>query len=151
MAHHDSPAVVAELMAKVKARQELHSRQKREVEDSENRSTSPTNTDPYSNTPPTGQNSDEEQADNEVYRLKRELDLANERMAQMNLQLTQSRLAQHTMEEAIGSPFPTAQHLAANIPGHSMLPSVNGLSQATDFSRATTPFENGNISLQHQS
>ncbi|CAK1362112.1 Meiotic coiled-coil protein 2 [Cercospora beticola] len=151
MAHHDSPAVVAELMAKVKARQEMHSRQKREVEDSENRSTSPTNTDPYSNTPPTGQNSDEEQADNEVYRLKRELDLANERMAQMNLQLTQSRLAQHTMEEAIGSPFPTAQHLAANIPGHSMLPSVNGLSQATDFSRATTPFENGNISLQHQS
>ncbi|GIZ46629.1 hypothetical protein CKM354_000974800 [Cercospora kikuchii] len=151
MAHQDSPAVVAELMAKVKARQELHSRQKREVEDSENRSASPTNTDPYSNTPPTGQNSDEEQADNEVYRLKRELDLANERMAQMNLQLTQSRLAQHTMEEAIGSPFPTAQHLAASIPGHSMLPSVNGLSQATDFSRATTPFENGNISLQHQS
>jgi len=67
--------------------------------------------------------------------LKKELELTRERMAQMDVQLarerterterfgqaemdlTQSHIARHTVEEAIGSPFPAAQHLAFSMGG----------------------------------
>ena len=76
-------------------------------------------TDPYANTPPTASvtNSDDRPDSAEVFALKKELELTRERMAQMELEVTQTRLAKHTVEEAIGSPFPSAQHLAFNLTG----------------------------------
>lgn len=47
----------------------------------------------------------------EVKRLKKQLELTTERMAQMDLEINQFRLAQRTVEQAIGSPFPVAQDL----------------------------------------
>ncbi|SMR47199.1 unnamed protein product [Zymoseptoria tritici ST99CH_3D1] len=118
---------VNELLAKLNAQQELLSRQKRDLQENEQRSASSSPTDPYAITPPSDHASrDRRPGGGEVAELKKQLEVAQERMAQMDLQLTQSRLAQHTMEEAIGSPFPTAQHLAANIANHNMLPVANG-------------------------
>jgi len=72
-------------------------------------------TDPYANTPPVASSATPDSQDAaEVYRLKRELELANERMAQMQMDFTQSHLARQTVEQAIGSPFPAAQDLAYN-------------------------------------
>lgn len=48
----------------------------------------------------------------EVVRLKRQLELTTERMAQMDMEINQFRLAQHTVEHAIGSPYPSAPELA---------------------------------------
>jgi hypothetical protein len=72
-------------------------------------------------------------------------------MAQMDLQLTQSRLAQHTMEEAIGSPFPAAQHLAANIANHNMMPGAHGHIQRGTYGRsAGNSFERGSFNTSVQ-
>ncbi|KAK3672867.1 hypothetical protein LTR78_007220 [Recurvomyces mirabilis] len=89
---------------------------------------SSSSTDPYANTPPTTEGDGRPDAA-ELLRLKKELQFAQERMAQMDLQLsghcqdripqqdvfTQSQIARHTVEQAIGSPFPTAQHLAMSM------------------------------------
>lgn len=99
----------------------------------ENEDGSSSATDPYAETRPTESmtNSNDGRPDAaEVMRLKKELELAKERMAQMDLQLSsvrhvpsnqdlldQSRIAQHTVEQAIGSPFPGAQNLAFNLDG----------------------------------
>lgn len=150
--NNDTP--VDELIAKLTAQQELLSRQKRSIEEHENTSTSSSQTDPYATTPPTESATSDGRPDAaEVFRLKKELEVANERMAQMDLQLTQSRLAQHTMEEAIGSPFPAAQHLAANIPSQHMAASVTqSFPQTNGYGRAASPFERGNFNMpQHQS
>lgn len=135
--------VMAEILVKLKEREAAAAAQ--------NRCPSPTDTDPYSNTPPAGHSPDEQPGPDEVYRLKRELDQAKERMAQMNLQLDQSRLAQHTMQEAIGSPFPNAQLLASNLSGHGMPSAGNSFAQVSEFSRASTPFERGSFNSQSQS
>ena len=91
-------------------------------------------TDPYATTPPTEvtANSDSQPDAAEILRLRKELELTRERMAQMDMQLVrersvrvshsemelaQSHIARHTVEEAIGSPFPAAQHLAFNLGG----------------------------------
>lgn len=150
MVQNEQPQVVTELFAKVRAQQEdMLARQQRAVENAEQRSTSPTNTNPFDDTSPSDHSS-EEQLD-EVYLLKRKLELANERVEQMQLQLNQSHLAQHTMEQAIGSPFPAAQHLAASIPGHNMISFANSFPQGADFGRASTSFDRGNINGQQQS
>lgn len=129
----DGQDLMAAIMAKIRLR---------EADGAQVRGTSPTGTDPYSgSTAPTSHDADEDPASHEVYRLKRELDRAKERMAQMNLQLDQSRLAQHTMQEAIGSPFPHAQRLAASIPVPGLLSAGNQFSQPNDFSRTSRPFE----------
>lgn len=144
---------VNELLAKLSEQQHLLARQTKELDANEHRSTSSSPTDLYASTPPA---TEDKQADNrpdavEVFRLKKELELAQERMAQMNLQLTQSRLAQHTMEEAIGSPFPTAQHLAASIPGHTTMPAVHNLAQGAAYNRAASPFERGSFNISQAS
>ncbi|KAK5122733.1 hypothetical protein LTR85_003648 [Meristemomyces frigidus] len=108
------------LLAKLTEQQ--HSRQKVDEDSSSSA------TDPYATTPPTESlaNSNDGRPDAvEVFRLKRELELATHRMAQMDLQLSrerqerieldQSRITQHTVEQAIGSPFPAAQNLAMNL------------------------------------
>lgn len=135
---------VDELIDKLTRHQSMLSQQKRQTEGSENRSdSSAAATDPYANTPPTESAPSDGRPDAaEVFRLKKELELANERMAQMDLQLTQSNLAQHTMEQAIGSPFPAAQHLAATIPGQGMMPGAPSM-HAASLSRASTPFQRG--------
>lgn len=78
--------------------------------------TSSSATDPFTNTPPgeSSATSDSQPGAPEVDRLKKELEFATERMAQMDFELTQSRLARHTVEQAIGSPFPAAQEIAYN-------------------------------------
>lgn len=138
---------VDELLQKLSIQQNLLSRQQRDLAQNENgqpengktengviadrstSSSSPTDLFPEA-TPPTD--------DDEVLELKKQLGAAKEHMALMNLELTQSRLAQHTMEEAIGSPFPGAQHLAVNINGHNMLPGARNITALStqDNSRA---------------
>ncbi|KAI7361471.1 hypothetical protein KC354_g8059, partial [Hortaea werneckii] len=132
---------VKALLNKLSEQQASQSRQNQQVEnDAED--TSSSGTDPYANTPPTAgfANSDGRPDAAEVLRLKKELALATERMAQMDLQLakerqdrmsqaemdelTQSRIAQHTVEQAIGSPFPGAQNLAFNMTGGMTLPTT---------------------------
>ena len=124
---------VEALLAKLAEQQAALSHQRSNGEnDAEDASSSAT--DPYANTPPTDATSDGRPDAAEVLRLKKELALATERMAQMDMQLakernvrmsqaeldelTQSRIAQHTVEQAIGSPFPGAQNLAFNMGGH---------------------------------
>lgn len=152
---------VNELLQKLSIQQDLLSRQKRDLEDNENRSiasrsmenrssSSSSPTDPYPTaTPPTESvPSDGRPHSAEVDLLKQQLEDAQERMAQMDLQLTQSRLAQHTMEEAIGSPFPHAQHLAASIPGHNMLPGAHGMLPGSfGNNRAPSSFDRGSFNL----
>jgi hypothetical protein len=72
-------------------------------------------TDPFAaDTPPTDSRatSDSPPETTQVEQLKKQLELATERMAQMELEVTQSRLTRHTVEQAIGSPFPAAQDIA---------------------------------------
>lgn len=146
-------SAVEDLLAKLTEQQERIARQKRSFEESlnENRSHSSETTDPYANTPPTETNTSDGRPDAaEVFRLKKELEAAKERMAQMDLQITQSRLAQHTMEEALGSPFPAAQHLAANITGHGMMPGAGAVAQPNPYSRTASPFERGSFNMPQQ-
>lgn len=134
----DGEDLMAAIMAKIRLR---------EADGAQVRATSPTGTDPYSgSTAPASHSADEDLTAHEVYRLQRELDRTKERMAQMNLQLDQSRLAQHTMQEAIGSPFPHARRLAANIPVPGLLSAGNQFSQPNDFSRISRPFERSGYS-----
>ncbi|KAK0345558.1 hypothetical protein LTR02_009506 [Friedmanniomyces endolithicus] len=119
---------VDDLLARLNEQQAVLSRQKSEAENIfDDSSSSATN--PYAGTPPLESDGRPDAA--EVLRLKKELELARERMAQMDLQLahqqhdrvaqndfdafTQSQIARHTVEQAIGSPFPAAQHLAMNM------------------------------------
>ena len=113
--HSDQESPVNQLLARLIQQQEMLARQKKQVEESEGDNSSSA-TDPYANTPPTESvdTSDGRPDSAEVFRLKKELELTRERMAQMEIEVNQSRLAKHTVEEAIGSPFPTAQHLAFN-------------------------------------
>ena len=126
MSNENSP--VDQLLARITQQQEVLSRQKQKLGENDEEDGSSSATDPYANTPPTESvaNSDGRPDAAEVFRLKKELELASERMAQMELELTQSRITKHTVEEAIGSPFPAAQHLAFNIGGPNMLPPQNG-------------------------
>ncbi|KAK3705807.1 hypothetical protein LTR37_013114 [Vermiconidia calcicola] len=138
----DSP--VSELLARLTHQQEMLSRQKQQLDDKSNSGGSSSPTDPYANTPPTESvaNSDGRPDAAEVLRLQKELELTRERMAQMDLELTQSRLARHTVEEAIGSPFPAAQHLAFNIMGQSMQ-AQNGLQGRASPFRPAGPATHG--------
>ena len=142
---------VSELLAKLTEQQELLARQKRDIEETENVSRSSSATNPYDTTTPTETATSDGRPDAaEVYRLKKELELAQERMAQMDLQLTQSRLAQHTMEEAIGSPFPGAQHLAANLSGQTIMAPIGTAPQVGGNGRTASPLERVNYNLtQH--
>jgi hypothetical protein len=145
-------APVTELLAKLSKQQQLLSRQKRDLEENENRSNSSSSTEPCGTTPPSEHlgRSIMPQA-GEVAELKKQLEDAKERMAQMDLQLTQSRLAQHTMEEAIGSPFPAAQHLAVNIANHNIMPGTHVSSQHGTFGRsAGSSFERGSFNTSTQ-
>ena len=119
---------VEQLLAKLTQQQEALSRKKQHQSENSGGDGSSSATDPYANTPPTESvaNSDGRPDAVEVFRLKKELELAQERMAQMDLELTQSRITKHTVEEAIGSPFPAAQHLAYNITGSGMHSFQNG-------------------------
>lgn len=155
--HIKTQTPVDQLLAKLTEQQDRLTRQKRSFEDGLNKANDSTSeaTDPYGDSPPTAPTentmSDGRPDAAEVLRLKKELEAAKERMAQMDLQITQSRLAQHTMEEAIGSPFPAAQHLAANITGHAMMPSAAGLAQPNPYSRTATPLERSNFNMPQQS
>lgn len=118
---------VDQLLARLTQQQEVLTRQKQQLDENEEEDGSSSATDPYANTTLTEsvENSDGRPDAAEVFRLKKELQLAQERMAQMDLELTQSRITKHTVEEAIGSPFPAAQHLAFNSTGPGMLLSQN--------------------------
>ncbi|KAF2160984.1 hypothetical protein M409DRAFT_28590 [Zasmidium cellare ATCC 36951] len=144
---------VDQLLAKLTAQQGRFDKKQRSFEDglNENRSNDSDVTDPYGGNPPAEDTTSDGRPDAaEVLRLKKELDAAKERMAQMDLQITQSRLAQHTMEEAIGSPFPAAQHLAANITGHNMMPGAGALAQPNPYSRTATPLERSSFNVPQQ-
>ena len=154
---------VEALLARLTEQQAVQSRQKLSVEnDAEDSSSSAT--DPYANTPPTESVVSDGRPDAaEVLRLKKELALATERMAQMDLQLskerqerigqadvdelTQSRIAQHTVEQAIGSPFPSAQHLAfnmgGNIPASTAMPVRSFGEPMPTYQRPSSAFGNG--------
>ena len=114
---------VDQLLARLNQQKEVFARQKQQLDDNEDDSGSSSNTDPFAKTPPADSvaNSDGRPDAAEVFRLKKELELARERMAQMDLELTHSRITRHTVEEAIGSPFPAAQHLAFNMNEANML------------------------------
>lgn len=132
------PDVLDVLMAKLNEQQQMKQGSGGVPVDDDSSSVA---TDPFANTPPAGSSATPDSQDNaEIDRLKRELDLANERMAQMQLDLTHSHLARQTVEQAIGSPFPAAQDLAYNSSnaGHH---AFNG-----PTSRRTSPFEGNNQS-----
>ena len=98
-------------------------------------------TDPFAtNTPPTESRatSDSPPEMTQVEQLKKQLELATERMAQMELEVTQSRLTRHTVEQAIGSPFPAAQDIAYNSFG------AAPVAFNSDVSRRTSPLEHVN-------
>ncbi|WPH04226.1 Hypothetical protein R9X50_00711500 [Acrodontium crateriforme] len=137
---------VDDLLSKLTEHQAVLSRQKQEIEES----SSSTGTDPYATTPPTDtitHSHDGRPDAAEVFRLKKELELAKERMAQMDIQLsrerderiaqaeidfTQSQLARSTVEAAIGSPFPSAPHLAFNMAHQGPAPvGMNGHGRAS--------------------
>lgn len=156
----DTP--VDELLHKLSIQQNLLSRQKRDLEQNENRtieprpvenrssnSSSPTDTFPAATPPTEAGNSDCIPDNDKVSELKKELRDANERMALMDLELNQTRLARHTMEEAIGSPFPAAQHLAANITGNNMLPGVHRTHAPSMYGNSKTPtsFERSSFNM----
>lgn len=154
----DTP--VTELLHKLSIQQDLLARQTRDLAQNENEertarstevrtnNTSPTETFPIT-TPPGNESVVDEDAGLELAEVKKELEEAKERIQQQELQITQSRLAQYTMEEAIGSPFPSASQLAANISGHNML--GHGMGPASmygDGSRASTAtFERGSFNM----
>lgn len=131
---------VSELLARLNKQQQNLSRQKEPSEDRSSGTSSAT--DPYGNTEPTASiaGSDERPDAAEVLRLQKELELAKERMAQMDLELTQSRITKHTVEEAIGSPFPGAQQLAFNI---------GGVSSNAAHGRVS-PYRRGGLTQQEQ-
>lgn len=122
----DTESPVDQLLARLTQQQEILARQKQQLDENEGDGSSSA-TDPFATTPPTESmdTSDGRPDSAEVFRLKKELELTKERMAQMEIEVNQSRLAQHTVEEAIGSPFPAAQHLAFNFASPGMTP-VNG-------------------------
>ncbi|KAK6411745.1 hypothetical protein LTR95_018056, partial [Oleoguttula sp. CCFEE 5521] len=97
-------------------------------------------TNPYAmSTPPADGTTDSNSASdaNEVARLKKQLELANQRMAQMDIELNQTRLAHHTVGQVISSPYPAPQNLQYN-PFSGPLPAYNGA-----LTRQTTPFDYG--------
>ncbi|KAK4504673.1 hypothetical protein PRZ48_002634 [Zasmidium cellare] len=145
---------VDQLLARLTEQQGRISKRSFEDKPTENHSVTSDGTDPYADNPPpsTAATSSDGMPDAaEVLRLKKELEAAKERMAQMDLQITQSRLAQHTMEEAIGSPFPAAQHLAANITGQTMMSgAAAALTQPNPYSRTSTPLERGSFNMPQQ-
>lgn len=110
---------VDELLARLTQQQQVHSQQKERLEEQSISGNSSDATDPYGHIEKTASvTGSEGRPDSaEVLRLQKELEFARERMAQMDLELTQSRIAKHTVEEAIGSPFPAAQQLAFSIGG----------------------------------
>jgi hypothetical protein len=112
---NDSP--VNELLARLSQHHAESRQQKQTDERSSNGGGSSSATDPFANnTPPTESVTSDGRPDAaEFLRLQKDLEFTRERMAQMELELTQSRIARHTVEEAIGSPFPAAQQLAYNI------------------------------------
>ena len=124
-AETESP--VNQLLARLTQQQEVLARQKQQLDGNEGDDSSCA-TDPFATTPPTeGVDTADGRPDSaEVFRLKKELELTRERMAQMEIEVNQSRLAKHTVEEAIGSPFPAAQHLAFNFATPAMVPPANG-------------------------
>jgi len=98
-------------------------------------------TDPFAtNTPPTASRatSDSPPETAQVEQLKKQLELATERMAQMELEVTQSRLTRHTVEQALGSPFPAAQDIAYNSFGAAPVAYNGGLSRRTSSLEHTT-------------
>lgn len=110
---------VNELLARLTQQQQVLSRQKQHLEEGSSGGTSSNATDPYGTIEPAASVacSDGRPDSAEVLRLQKELEIARERMARMDLELTQSRIAKNTMEEAIGSPFPVATQLALNVGG----------------------------------
>ena len=120
---------VEELLARLTQQQEVLNRQKQQLDENEGPQQSSSPTDPFAASPITESvdNADGRPDAAEVYLLKKQLALAQERMAMMDLELTQSRITKHTVEEAIGSPFPAAQHLAYNLSGVEALSNRGGL------------------------
>ncbi|KAK4963143.1 hypothetical protein LTR10_000771 [Elasticomyces elasticus] len=99
---------VDDLLVRLSEQQAVLNRQKNEAGQVFDESSSSSGTDPYAS--PAEKETRPDAA--EVLKLKKELEFARERMAQMDFQLTQSNIARHTVEQAIGSPFPAAQRLA---------------------------------------
>ena len=123
------------LMARVNQQKELFARQKQQLHQKDQDDGSSSSSDPFVISRPIEVSNHHGRPDAiEVFRLNKELELAKERMAQMELELTQSRIAKHTVEEAIGSPFPAAQHLAFNMNGP-------GMPTQTSFNRGPSPLD----------
>lgn len=116
---------VDELLARITEQQ---ARNKNNNDKHSSDDSSSVNTDPYAGTNPTDTSEQRPDAA-EVFKLKKELEMARERMAQMDIQLlrerdervamaemdiVQSQMARQTVENAIGSPYPTPQPLHFN-------------------------------------
>lgn len=139
---------VDQLLARLTQQQEVFNRQKQQLDENHGDDGSSSATDPYANaTPPKSVEISDGRPDAaEMFRLKKELAFAQERMAQMDLELTQSRITKHTVEEAIGSPFPAAQHLAFNISEPGMVRGQNGFTSGVSPMHSTgqMPTTSGN-------
>lgn len=95
------------------------------------------NTDTFANTPPAGSTATSDSNDTSMMEnMKRALDLANERMAQMELELSQSRIRQNAEQHPIAAPFPAP---APVFP----LPSLGGARAVYDGpeSKRTSPLD----------
>lgn len=115
---------IEQLMARLNKQAEIDLQKKVHMESSSDEEHTSSPTDPYAGTPPTESlaNSDGRPDAAEVFRLNKELELTRERMAQLEVELTQSRITKHTVEQAIDSPFPAPhprpynQNKPANMP-----------------------------------
>ena len=151
-----------DLLAKLTEQQATLHRQRMRIEAENADDNSSSATDPFATgTPPTESVSSGGRPDAaEVFRLKKELALATERMSQMEfaarqrdehmMDLTQSRNARHTIEEAIGSPFPSAQHLAFSM-GQANHMGMGMLAPAQSYMPRTSPVLNVDSSFPRPS
>lgn len=121
--------VLGELMAKLNE-QKNNKRDGGVPLDEENSSQG---TSPFANTPPAGSTATSDSNDSSMLEnLKRQLELATERMAQMELELSQSRIRQAAEQQPIGTPLQTA---AAGFP----LPSLVGAHAAYEGAEPKRP------------
>lgn len=111
-----APSPMKELLAKLSEQQGKLAQQKSELDAQNNLSDSHSssrsaseqaNTDPFAITPGTGSNQtgDVQLDASEILQLKKQLEMAQTKLARMDQELSQSRITKHTMQQALGSQF----------------------------------------------
>lgn len=127
---HDD--VLGELMAKLNE----HHISKHEGGVALHEDSSSQSTDPYANTPPAGSTATSDSNDTSTMEnMKRQLELATERMAQMELELTKTRLRQAS-EQPVGPSYPA---VTSGFPYTSL--GDSNVSHHGSGSKRTSPFD----------